>query len=111
MCVFSGDVDSVRDTSIFARIDGADQLLAYSMSLSTSSDVAMILPVPTLLALDEEALSFIDLSACPTLFDALDEYFLTSLAVSADVDGQTTLGSLPLPIHNVGAFEATEPVT
>ena len=47
MCCFSGPVDRVAGTQIFARLkDEANQFVVYSMTLSSKSEVAMILPIP-----------------------------------------------------------------
>ncbi len=46
MCCFSGVIERVSATSIFARRWADQQLLVYSMTLDTRSEVAMILPLP-----------------------------------------------------------------
>ena len=47
MCCFSGPVDDVAATRIFARMVGSDrQLIAYEMQLAAAAPVAMILPIP-----------------------------------------------------------------
>src|ERR1700689_2215245 len=46
MCCFSGPVQDVSNTKIFARATHGAQLLAYQMTFSTTTDLAMILPLP-----------------------------------------------------------------
>lgn len=45
MCCFSGKVDQVKNTRIFARLgEGGSQFLIYEMDVSARQDVAMVLP-------------------------------------------------------------------
>ncbi len=61
MCCFSGKVDVVADTNIFARAAKDDrQFLVYSMSFKSAADIAMILPIPTPKASAEDAVKFRD---------------------------------------------------
>ena len=47
MCMFTGSVHDVSKTVIFARpTDNGRQVLVYSMALTLSEDVAMVLPLP-----------------------------------------------------------------
>lgn len=109
MCCFSGPVRRVSKTRIFARpIDGARQLLVYSMSLVVDADVAMVLPIPVPSSSPEGAVRFVDMSSCPSFFDRIDSLFPAELA-----RGGTALGgsfspqSAPLVVHEVGDFEAS----
>jgi hypothetical protein len=102
----------VSDTSIFARMVGPEtQLLVYSMKLSVRSEVAMILPVPTLPGAPEDALTFVDLSAHPRLFDELAELFtFPAVQTAAPKSAALRLPSLPvrrLKLHDVGSFVAS----
>ena len=46
MCCFSGPVQSVSNTRIFARNSGlTNQFLVYEMNFSAKDDLAMILPI------------------------------------------------------------------
>ena len=62
MCCFSGKVDVVADTNIFARAskDGR-QFIVYSMRFKSDDDLAMILPIPTPKDSAEDAVKFINL--------------------------------------------------
>src|SRR5439155_694483 len=76
MCCFSGKVQLVADTNIFARAakDGR-QFLVYSMRLDTKSDVAMILPIPVPRASKEDAVRFINLEKYADFFADLRKGF------------------------------------
>ncbi len=76
MCCFSQPVISVSATNIFAR-GGKDgrQFLAYSMTVNAEKELAMVLPLPVKVGVDEEAVSFIDLSGYPDFFDDLRRGF------------------------------------
>jgi hypothetical protein len=59
MCCFSGDVESVKNTKIFARISpNGDQWLIYSMAYRSKSLNAMILPLPVAKGSGEKAVEF-----------------------------------------------------
>ncbi len=54
MCIFAGSVHDVSSTAIFARgIGNTRQVLVYSMALTASTDVAMVLPLPVPCIKDE----------------------------------------------------------
>lgn len=76
MCCFSGKVDVVADTNIFARAskDGR-QFLVYSMQFGADQDLAMILPIPTPKASAEDAVTFISLKKYDALFADLRKGF------------------------------------
>jgi hypothetical protein len=81
MCIFTGSVDDVSSTAIFARqTDKSRQVLVYSMALVASADVAMVLPLPVPPGSAEKAVRFIDFSAYPTFFADLDLAFHVSKA-------------------------------
>ncbi|MCA9590479.1 MAG: hypothetical protein KC657_34485 [Myxococcales bacterium] len=110
MCCFSQPVEHVSKTRIFARTkaDGR-QLLVYSMRLVAGSDLAMVLPIPTPPRSDEDAVRFVDMSACPTFFDQLDALFPEEPALRSF--GGAIPGFAPQParliVHDVGEFEAS----
>lgn len=120
MCCFAGAAPAgwfrrkplkVAGTEIFARRDGADQLLAYSMRLSSRTDVAMILPLPVAQSagtVADDALHFIDLHEYPELFTDLDYCWNPPLTAAL---GPSRGGFAPqrrqLVVHNVGSFEAS----
>ena len=95
----------VQGTRIFARHDGATQLIAYSMQLRAPGDGAMILPIPVRPGCDEHEVEFIDLSAAADLFTLLAAAF-----VAPARKGGLRLPDLRLSrlvVHQVGAFEAS----
>lgn len=110
MCCFSQPVHHVSGTRIFAREMGyARQCLVYQMTLSASSEMAMVLPVPVPVNSPEDAVSFVDLSGYPTLFSDMERAFVPPLARGGAVFGDLLLApqSLPLVVHEVGNFEAS----
>ena len=107
MCIFSQSVTHVGGTKIFARRRADEQLLAYEMSFSAASDLAMVLPLPVAPGLGEAAASFIDLSGYTAFFQDLSALFpsAASFAVSAGIGGSPQPAALI--VHQVGAFEAS----
>jgi hypothetical protein len=70
MCCFSGPVESVHSTNIFARVgDGDRQFIVYSMSVDAPADLAMILPLPVKTPAGEKDAHFIDLHDINAAFD------------------------------------------
>lgn len=105
MCIFSRELLSVSKTRIFAcRSHGIGQFLVYSMSYKADAELAMILPLPTVIPPREDAITFIDLSEYPEFFDDMASGFpqpragpaTTSIAVDS-----------VLAVHEVGSFEAS----
>jgi hypothetical protein len=104
MCIFSGDVDDVSSTKIFARYGGPSaQYLVYSMQFATERSVAMILPIPVS-SRAEDAVRFIDLSGYPGFFDDMYRPFQGRGAFAA---GSTDLAGAELEVHDVGDFVAS----
>lgn len=107
MCCFSGRVESVSGTRVFARrADERAQHLAYAMSVSAASELAMALPLPTELAAGEDAVSFVDLSGAPWFFDRLDALFSVWMG-EAPASRGAPQGKHILAVHAVGDFEAS----
>jgi hypothetical protein len=105
MCCFSGPVRDVADTRIFAR--GGDherQLLAYQMKFSTTTDLAMILPLPVPRGTPDGALRFVDLSGYPDFFDELRSGFPEPRARAT---GKLAAAAEPLAVEQVGSFDAS----
>ncbi|MCI0701497.1 MAG: hypothetical protein L0241_10485 [Planctomycetia bacterium] len=76
MCCFSGKVDVVADTNIFARASKDNrQFLVYSMRFKAGEDLAMILPIPTPKDSAEDAVKFINLEKYEDFFDDLVKGF------------------------------------
>lgn len=109
MCLFSGPVTFVANTSIFARRDGDRQVLVYEMSVGFASDVAMILPVPVAPGAGEDALSFVDLEGYPEFFRHLASAFPAeeALALGPSRSRPRAPQPAPLKVHDVGSFEAS----
>lgn len=105
MCCFSGPVEDVAATRIFARMTRAGrQLIAYEMEFDAPRPVAMILPIPTVPGI-EDAVRFIALDVYRSLFTDLFEAFTYP-------DGRPALrgkgrSAEPLPVHVVGEFVAS----
>jgi len=96
--MFTDTVHDVSSTVIFARpMDNGRQALVYSMALTISTDVAMVLPLPVPRGSAEQAVRFIDLSAYPKFFDDMNRAFSWG---SFGVES-------PLLVHDVGSFEAS----
>ncbi len=110
MCCFSRTVARVSSTNIFARpLEDDRQLLVYGMTLEIAEDVAMILPIPIPPHGPEDAVRFVDLSACPDFFVELEGLFPQprSLA-SAGIDAPRGMApQAMLVVHEVGDFEAS----
>lgn len=110
MCCFTGEVEKISDTSIFARATGERQLVVYSMAYAAASELAMVLPLPVPPRSPEDALRFISLEGCPDFFAELREGFPAHL----DGDVGDLLGAADaevaapvLEVHQVGSFEAS----
>jgi hypothetical protein len=107
MCIFSANVSSVANTSIFARSSGDNrQFLVYSMQYEANSDLAMILPLPTPPLPDEEAVRFIDLANYPQFFDDMAEGFILPPSRGLSSDSKLASKSI-LKVHDVGSFQAS----
>jgi hypothetical protein len=109
MCCFSGKVQKVADTSIFARaIEGGRQYLVYSMFLKADSDLAMILPLPTPKKSNEDAVKFISLQKYPEFFADMLKGFPTRGAHSnTKSKGDKGEEKPKLKVVEVGSFEAS----
>jgi hypothetical protein len=106
MCCFSGRVQRVESTKIFARMIAPHrQVLAYQMKLAADAEVAMILPIPVPPRSPEDAVRFISLEAYPALFDDLDKAFPVS--GFAPQPASMTFQVKQLVVHEVGAFVAS----
>lgn len=109
MCIFSGAVQHVNATRIFCRMDDAGiQYLVYQMEFSSDNDVAMILPFPLDRNGDEP--EFLSLEETPNFFKKLDKAFpqpVTRSARRRTRSADFNAKSIPLKVHNVGAFEAS----
>lgn len=103
MCCFSGPVNDVAATRIFARMaEGGRQILAYEMTFAADAPVAMILPIPTPPRSAEDSVRFISLEKYPKLFDDLFEAFTYPHGRPRSL-GAVKLGLAPqtLAVHTV----------
>ena len=108
MCCFSRPIAEVSGTSIFVRLDGNRQALAYQMRLSSAEDVAMILPLPTAPGHGEKAVEFVDLSETPRFFEELSLCFWRPTRSLGTDLSEAVAGAAPtLEVHKVGAFDAS----
>jgi len=110
MCCFSGKVQSVAGTRIFARSAGKGrQYLVYAMSFSASADLSMILPLPVPDKTPEDAVRFIDLKGYPDFFDAMEAGFQPPRPQAGRSEGIKAAMPTPAPlkVHEVGDFEAS----
>lgn len=114
MCCFSGEVETVGDTRIFAGPDrrAADrQVLVYEMSYVAAHELAMVLPLPVPPRSAEDAVAFIDLSGYPAFFADLDFGFSPPRSDDDEAllsGGGDEVELRPrLEVHDVGDFEAS----
>ena len=112
MCCFSGPVDHVSSTRIFARLDpdAGVQYLAYQMNFSAAEDLAMILPIPTDPEKGEGAVEFISLEEYEKLFRDLKRGFPEPKSRKPAAGGlglNVDSKSVVLEVHEVGSFEAS----
>jgi hypothetical protein len=113
MCLFSGPVPHVSGTRIYAgpRDNGSSihQRIAYQMTAAVPDSLAMVLPIPTPPNPAEDAVTFVDLSSCPTFFDHLDTLFPTEQLASFGPAplARGAIAPQTLVVHDVGDFEAS----
>ena len=110
MCCFSGHVEVVSNTNIFARITPrGTQVLVYSMTLGASADLAMVLPIPVPARSAEDAVRFVNLEGYPSFFADMRRGFPEPVARGIPSFGRLESGPAPQPlvVHDVGAFEAS----
>lgn len=109
MCCFTGPVESVASTSIFARAIEDRQVLVHEMIYAADAALAMVLPLPVPAHSPEDALRFVSLEDCPGFFEHLRDGF-PQLAVSlslGSLEEETLALSATLEVVEVGGFEAS----
>lgn len=105
MCCFSKEIELVKNTRIFARLDTKGrQFVIYAMSIKSKEDIAMVLPLPVLPGEGEKAVTFINLEKYPALFDDMATGFPEPRAAAGPF--LASAGGL-LEVKQVGAFEAS----
>src|SRR5262245_11792508 len=110
MCCFSGHVEHVADTSIFARsVEKGRQILVYSMTIETRSDVAMILPLPVPAGSPEDAVRFISLKEYADFFKDMKKGFPEPVSRGLIPTKSAPAAAAPekLEVVQVGEFEAS----
>jgi len=111
MCCFSGKVNYVKSTKIFARATdkGDEQFVVYSMELGSKSDVAMILPIPVKPATGDKAVKFISLEGYSRFFRDVEKGFPAPprprSKSKSKVGARET--DAKLAVVSVGSFEAS----
>ena len=107
MCCFSGHVEQVSSTHIFARSANGRQFLAYSMTYAAAADLAMVLPLPVLPNPPEDAIRFINLESYPTFFEDMELGFPPPPRAPEDDTLEDLMAAPMLQVHDVGSFEAS----
>jgi hypothetical protein len=110
MCCFSGPVEYVANTKIFARKSGVNtQFLVYQMEMRTQNNVAMILPLPVANNSPANAVRFISLKNYPSFFGDMKNGFPKEMTMSLGAGGFGGGSGVPppLPVIPVGNFVAS----
>jgi hypothetical protein len=114
MCCFAGEVESVSDTKIFARIaPNGDQWLIYSMAYRSKTLNAMILPLPVAKGAGDQAVEFPIPTPWKNFFFDLENAFpqlrtwadLLPKKIETSVDARTD--SRTLEVHDLGTAIAS----
>ncbi|MBE2282806.1 MAG: hypothetical protein IAE77_05030 [Prosthecobacter sp.] len=111
MCCFTGKVEEVKNTRIFARLgEHGNQVIIYQMSLKADADLAMVLPIPVKEGTAEDAVKFFDFSKYENVFSDLWEMFPPPVSRGGPAD---PFGAAPadapysLKVVSVGAYDAS----
>ncbi|MEZ5385178.1 MAG: hypothetical protein R3F13_06660 [Prosthecobacter sp.] len=110
MCCFTGKVEEVQNTRIFARLgEHGNQVIIYQMSVNASQDLAMVLPIPVKEGTKEDAVKFSDFSKYDSVFADLWELFPVPAARTyGDPFGASPAAEgYSLKVHSVGAYDAS----
>jgi hypothetical protein len=108
MCCFSGKVEHVSTTRIFARhLENGHQGLVYQMKVKAKQPVAMILPIPVATPASEASLKFHDFSEYKNFFVRLDLVFPKPATKRSKRIPAKKSAAAPLQVHQVGSFEAS----
>lgn len=109
MCIFTDEIEFVSGTKIFGRIQGAEQVLVYEMSVSSSVPLAMVLPLPVATGSGESAVRFMNMESYPAFFAMLESLFPVTGAAQSETTFETLdlAASATLEVFEVGAFEAS----
>jgi hypothetical protein len=113
MCCFSGNIENVYDTRIFAAVwpvaDGSfRQSLVYQMGYEAKSDLAMVLPIPVAPKSGEKAVKFLNLEEHSAFFKQLARCFPQPKALAREGFGPPPPVATPtLAVEKVGSYEAS----
>lgn len=109
MCCFSGPVEHVANTKIFARgAANGRQFLVYEMDFRAKADVAMILPLPVPPKSMEDDVRFLDFSKYESFFVDVEAGFPRKGYKSEGIGAGSFGGSAPpLAVVVVGEFVAS----
>lgn len=109
MCCFTGKVEEVTDTRIFARLNRiGEQVVIYQMALNAPQDLAMVLPIPVKAGSGEDAVKFYDLSKYATVFADLGQLFPEQLTfLGSDPFAAGSYAKSPLQVVSVGAYDGS----
>lgn len=110
MCIFSGAVEQVAETELFARLFGTGglprQALVYRMQFSAADELAMLLPLPVPSGSPEDCVQFVSLEDYPAFFDDLAKGFPSTQPRSRS-NAAPTKAAAPLVVQDVGAYDAS----
>jgi hypothetical protein len=109
MCCFTGIVESVSSTQIFARpAEGGRQYVVYHMHYKAAEPLAMVLPIPTPADAADDAVKFIDLEKYDNFFADLRNGFPMPKAARGPLPKSAPPPpEAALPVVEVGSFEAS----
>ena len=108
MCMFSGKVDRVSNTRIFARGANGRQYLVYGMAYKSKKELAMVLPLPVPQPCAEDEIEFYNMKDYPTFFTDMKKAFPTQItAYMSRSAGSKSLSERTLVVHEVGDYEAS----
>ena len=108
MCCFTGIVESVSSTQIFARpAENGRQFLVYHMLYQAKEPLAMVLPIPTPKGSADDAVKFINLEEYDHFFADLHNGFPRPKAPRDTAAGAIPPPLAALPVVEVGSFEAS----
>ena len=103
MCIFSGKINEVTNTCIFARMTSPKvQAIVYQMAMDAPQDVAMILPIPVIPGAKETDLRFINLKTYSNFFNSLERGFESRDPFASSLGKENDL-----QVHQVGSYIAS----
>ncbi|MBK8942170.1 MAG: hypothetical protein IPM79_32330 [Polyangiaceae bacterium] len=110
MCCFTGPVEKVDNTRIFARKTAArTQALVYQMRFASAVDNAMVLPLPVKTPATEASIRFVDLHGYRDFFAELDEGFPVKppFQLTRSKSATVSASAAAIAVHEVGDYVAS----